>query len=159
MKYLKIAALFSLINTIFFGLFLYVLSSQSLSSKSQLQNADASVFERAVGVMPETATASPILPATSSPAADKEAAKPAPVKNPTPATPKPSVPAPSPVPPAEPNRCIVTISGQRYDVTDFRFQHPGGNIFACGTDMTQTFFGQHDQQILDSPEMARLKVQ
>ncbi len=159
MKYLKIAALFSLINAIFFGLFLYVLYSQNLSLKSQLQNASASVPEQAVGAMPETATTSPASPATSSPAAGKDEVKSAPaVQNPIPAAPKPSAPTPSQAPPAESNRCIITISGQRYDVTDFRSQHPGGDIFACGTDMTQTFFGQHDQQLLDSPEMAKLKV-
>jgi len=45
--------------------------------------------------------------------------------------------------PTTDNRCIITISNQRYDVTEFRNSHPGGNIFRCGNDMTRDFFGQH----------------
>jgi cytoskeletal protein RodZ len=40
-------------------------------------------------------------------------------------------------------RCIVTVSGNKYDVTVYRTQHSGGDIFKCGTDMTSIFFGQH----------------
>lgn len=48
--------------------------------------------------------------------------------------------------------CIVTIQGTRYDVTQFRNMHPGGNIFACGTDMTQRFFSQHNNETLKQLE-------
>lgn len=40
-------------------------------------------------------------------------------------------------------RCLITVNGQTYDVTDFRNQHSGGDIFDCGDDMTATFNGEH----------------
>ena len=39
--------------------------------------------------------------------------------------------------------CIVTISGQQFDVTRLRSTHSGGDIFACGTDMTATYQSRH----------------
>ncbi len=39
--------------------------------------------------------------------------------------------------------CIVTISGNLYDVTTLRQTHSGGDIFTCGTDMTAKYQGQH----------------
>ncbi len=64
----------------------------------------------------------------------------------------PSVkPTPTSVTPAPAdNRCIVTIQGKRYDVTQLRTTHSGGDVFNCGTDMTTIFFGQHNQQLLDT---------
>lgn len=47
-------------------------------------------------------------------------------------------------------RCIVTINDQRYDVTALRNTHSGGNIFVCNTDMTATFFTQHNQNFLNT---------
>ncbi|HAU99395.1 MAG TPA: hypothetical protein DCW55_04155 [Candidatus Pacebacteria bacterium] len=51
-------------------------------------------------------------------------------------------------------RCIVTISGKKYDVTAFIPFHPGGADAikkACGTDATELFFnrgskGPHPKQ-------------
>ena len=40
-------------------------------------------------------------------------------------------------------RCFITLNGKRYDVSSFRGQHEGGDIFACGTDMTEEFKGEH----------------
>lgn len=40
-------------------------------------------------------------------------------------------------------RCIVTLMGKKYDVTDFRELHEGGNLFVCGTDMTEKYIGKH----------------
>jgi len=51
-------------------------------------------------------------------------------------------------PPTPDNRCIVTIDGQRYDMTQFRNVHSGGDIFQCGTDMTSIFYQQHNQSYL-----------
>ncbi len=46
--------------------------------------------------------------------------------------------------PADPaGRCIVTISGNRYDVTSLRTSHPGGDVFVCGTDQTDLYRSQH----------------
>jgi cytochrome b involved in lipid metabolism len=39
--------------------------------------------------------------------------------------------------------CLVTISGQKYDVTKLASTHSGGNIFKCGTDMTSIYNVQH----------------
>ena len=39
--------------------------------------------------------------------------------------------------------CIVTLFGQKYDVAQFRNIHKGGDVFACGTDMTQQYIQQH----------------
>lgn len=149
MKYLKIAALFSLVNALFFGVFLYVLYSQNMILKSQ--DSVAPVVQEAAGTAP-VATSSPNQ--AESPSVPKAKSQTVPEQD-SPAAVKPN-PAPA-VQPAS-NRCIVTISGQKYDVTDFRTQHSGGDIFVCGTDMTRTFFGQHNQELLDSPKMASLKV-
>jgi cytochrome b involved in lipid metabolism len=46
------------------------------------------------------------------------------------------------------NRCIVTVSGNRYDVTSYRNSHSGGNIFTCGVDMTSVFKSQHSSGTL-----------
>lgn len=48
------------------------------------------------------------------------------------------------------NACIVTIEGQKYDVTTLRRTHSGGDVFVCNTDMTNTFFSQHNQRFLDT---------
>ncbi len=84
-----------------------------------------------------------LLPQKIEPASSSGGQKPAGKPSPTPA----SVSAPAP---AQDNRCIVTIQGKRYDVTQLRTTHSGGDIFACGTDMTNTFFGQHNQSLLDT---------
>jgi len=46
--------------------------------------------------------------------------------------------------------CVVMISGKKYDVSQLRNTHSGGNIFTCSTDMTNTFFSQHNQSMLNS---------
>lgn len=92
----------------------------------------------------------PVAQVASMPPQAKPAA-PAPITTPTP-TPTPSVtptpvPAPAPAPKVD-NRCIITIEGVRYDVTAFRNQHSGGDIFTCGADMTKIFFSQHNRALL-----------
>ena len=54
------------------------------------------------------------------------------------------------------NRCIVTIDGGRYDVSQFRNLHSGGDIFQCGTDMSAIFHGQHDSSYLS--RMSQYKI-
>lgn len=51
--------------------------------------------------------------------------------------------------------CIITISGSEYDVTDFRYEHDGGDVFKCGEDMTQAFQGKHKGYL---PMIEKLKV-
>lgn len=43
-------------------------------------------------------------------------------------------------------RCVVTIRGEKYDVSTFRDKHPGGNVFKCGEDMTSSFNKQHGEE-------------
>jgi hypothetical protein len=66
-------------------------------------------------------------------------------------SPKPSV-IPTAIPTAKKNpvlasnisaRCIITLFGKQYDVTQLRVTHSGGDIFKCGTDMTTTYQNQH----------------
>lgn len=59
-------------------------------------------------------------------------------------------PAPMHLPAPANNRCLITIQGKRYDVTSLRSTHSGGDVFQCGADMTATFFGQHNQTLLDT---------
>lgn len=66
------------------------------------------------------------------------------------------VPAPAPTEPPSSNRCIIAISGSNYDVTEYRNIHSGGDVFACGTDMTAAFLSQHPASFLQ--KMAQYKV-
>jgi cytochrome b involved in lipid metabolism len=63
-----------------------------------------------------------------------------------------------PITKANPKTCVITIEGNRYNVFTFKNQHSGGDIFQCGTDMTSSFFGQHEQQLLSSPQMQALRL-
>lgn len=53
-------------------------------------------------------------------------------------TPSPATPAPTPD-----SRCIIMLDGAKYDITQFRFSHSGGNVFTCSTDMSQIFHSRH----------------
>lgn len=65
---------------------------------------------------------------------------------------------PKPTPTTDPlaGKCIIYISGQRYDMTDFRNIHSGGDIFQCGTDMTAIFNDRHPSSYLD--RIAKYKI-
>lgn len=45
------------------------------------------------------------------------------------------------------SRCLITISGNQYDVTTFRTRHGGGDIFNCGTDMTAAYHSAHGNNL------------
>lgn len=45
------------------------------------------------------------------------------------------------------SNCIVTLFGKQYDVSPLRGDHPGGNIFTCGTDMTSVYQGEHGTSV------------
>lgn len=66
------------------------------------------------------------------------------------------IPTTAPAAPPVDNHCIVTISGSRYDVTQFRNIHSGGDVFKCGTDMTAVFLSQHSASFLQ--KMSQYKV-
>lgn len=40
-------------------------------------------------------------------------------------------------------RCIITLFGIKYDVTDLQRTHTKGVTFVCGTDMSVVYQGQH----------------
>ncbi len=94
-------------------------------------------------------TPAPTATAVQTPAAvTTPVATPSPTPTPTP-TPAPT-PAPVQVVPPTPtpvvdNRCIVTINGNKYDVTQLRNTHSGprGSFFQCNTDMTAAFQSEH----------------
>lgn len=50
------------------------------------------------------------------------------------------------------SRCFITLNGKRYDVSSFRGQHEGGDLFACGTDMTEEFKGEHKNDFARADE-------
>ncbi len=52
-----------------------------------------------------------------------------------------------PTPNINANRCIITVLGKQYDVTELRNTHTGGDVFNCGTDMTLIFQGQHGDNL------------
>lgn len=43
--------------------------------------------------------------------------------------------------------CLITLSGQQFDVTSLRKSHPGGDIFVCNTDMTASYQNQHGSSL------------
>ena len=43
--------------------------------------------------------------------------------------------------------CIITIDGQKYDVESLRDTHTGGDVFQCGTDMSDVFHGKHGNNL------------
>ena len=65
---------------------------------------------------------------------------------------------PTPTAPQDPlaGKCIIYVSGIRYNITEFRNTHGGGDIFQCGTDMTDNFKSQHPDSYLD--QMSRYKI-
>jgi hypothetical protein len=53
------------------------------------------------------------------------------------------------------NKCIVTINGKRYDLTEWQSTHPGGMVFRNGEDMTQAFIANHGK---DFGRMDRFEI-
>lgn len=45
------------------------------------------------------------------------------------------------------SNCIITLFGLQYDVTSLQASHTGGNLFACGTDMTATYQAMHGTDV------------
>ncbi len=80
-----------------------------------------------------------------------QAPGPAQPNNPSPTSPPAPAPAPQPT-----VGCMISVDGANYDVTNFRNQHSGGNIFNCGTDMSQIFWGQHNSSILSKMQKYRI---
>lgn len=76
---------------------------------------------------------------------------------PTQATAAPAAQAEHPPTPApKPTGCVIQIDGVRYEITSLRRTHSGGDIFQCGTDMSQVFWSRHNQQILQRMEQYKI---
>ena len=43
--------------------------------------------------------------------------------------------------------CVITLFGKQYDVATLQNAHTGGNLFACGIDMTATYQAQHGTDV------------
>lgn len=43
--------------------------------------------------------------------------------------------------------CVITLFGQKYDVTALRQTHSGGDVFKCGTDMTTIYQKKHGSNV------------
>lgn len=54
------------------------------------------------------------------------------------------------------NRCIIVVDSIQYDITRFRSLHSGGDIFQCGTDMSNIFHGQHDNSFVGKMSQYRI---
>ena len=94
------------------------------------------------GTLSPTLTGTPVLTTTIPAITGTIAPTPKPTTKVTPkatvkVTPKPTVST----------ACIITVSGKRYDVTRLRSTHSGGNIFKCGTDMTNTYQQMHGTSV------------
>ena len=59
--------------------------------------------------------------------------------------------------PATEKSCIITISGEKYNVQELIKSHPGGDVFECGKDNTSIFFSNHNKQFLQQ-RVAKYKV-
>ncbi|MBP7842563.1 hypothetical protein KA017_01010 [Candidatus Woesebacteria bacterium] len=62
-----------------------------------------------------------------------------------------------PIPKPQKPQCLVKIDGAAYDLEEFRSFHGGGDIFQCGTDMTNVFYSQHSKSYLEI--IAKYRIQ
>lgn len=134
-------------------------TSKSLTVLAEAPQVNTPVQGVTTKVTPAVSAPTPAPVATTAPA---EVAAPvvdvtaAPVPVVDSATPPPAPPAPAPsVPPPDP-RCLITISGGQYDVTQFRHIHSGGDVFQCGTDMTAAFLSRHPASFLSKMSQYRV---
>jgi hypothetical protein len=165
MKTLKIIIAITLVNAcVLTGM---VLVSTRFSTATELPAAGASIkaivpvsntSTREVGVSSgatarSTEQFSSLRTAVSPTNAPAHVATPVPIRPTVGAPVVPSIPAPEPT---QDTRCIISVNGIQYDVTVFRTIHGGGNIFTCGTDMTQVFYSQHSDRTLERMQQYKL---
>lgn len=148
MKFLRVAISISLLNFVFIALAVYSASSISALRKVTQTEKEISVLQD-INLSSPTPTNTPRITTVN---VAKTTTK-APTR-----TASPTIKTPSPTPPSTPvvNRCVIIIDGSKYDVTDFRSIHKGGDIFKCSTDMTQVFYSQHDKPFLSKIESMRV---
>lgn len=68
----------------------------------------------------------------------------------------PETNAPTYTPTSTSETCIIIVDGNKYDVTSFRDRHEGGNVFICGSDMSEAFHNQHNDRVLREVERYRI---
>lgn len=83
-------------------------------------------------------------------------AAPRPMVKPTAAPTRVVTPVKTATPEPLAGKCIIMIDGGRYDVTQFRNTHSGGNVFTCGTDVSAIFHRQHPNSFLDKMRQYRI---
>lgn len=146
-KVLKITAFGSLLA--FTGIVVFV----TVKSKNGVSVRQANVEQEVLA--PEDGNQS----ATSTPnqtATTQTETNPATIANPA----LTETPSPTPTATTKPTpdtRCLISIDGKSYDVTSYRNQHPGGDIFTCGTDMTKVFYSQHGSSTLEKMQRYLVK--
>lgn len=55
--------------------------------------------------------------------------------------------SPTPTVNTDINSCIITLFAKQYDVATLRSDHPGGDVFICGTDQTAIYQEQHGTDV------------
>lgn len=137
MKTIRNIFILGLVN---FVLILGVLFAADVKSNQITAQENLVIQDNLPNVTPEpTKSSIDVLPATTS----KITTTPSPVK----ASPEPTVITPTTDPLS--GKCLVYIDGTRYDMTEFRNIHSGGDVFQCGADMTSIFLGQHPSSYMD----------
>ncbi|TSA45266.1 hypothetical protein D4R52_02805 [bacterium] len=144
MKQFKVLILISLVN---FAVFFSIVALKQNSRALVAPLTTAAAVTGSAGEIAQKA-AKNISSAPNAPSSSNSSPSPAAPSSSNPPPASTSPPAANPPPAAD--RCIIIIQGSKYDVTDFRKIHTGGDIFQCGTDMTAVFFFQHNQRLLDT---------
>lgn len=144
MKLTKSLFIISIINFSFLVAILFFYSGGSPVSSSVTPVVSPTI---AIPFLQPTVTtaAAPPKPLVATP---KVTSTPAPTAIPTVA----STPTSNPLA----GKCLIYIDGTRYDVTRFRNQHSGGDVFTCGADLSQLFHDRHSNRFLNI--MAQFKI-
>lgn len=165
MKLIKILVSLALINAVIVVLLVSNLGQEKAvlpdpTTSSYQSGFGIDTYERTVVTQTPEPTLLPIASATRTnmptPIPSIEPI-PSAVVSPTPSpTPIPATATPTPTPTPTPTGCIVTIDGVKYNVDSLRKTHSGGDIFVCGTDMSVTFWNEHNSRILS--KMQKYKI-
>lgn len=134
MKLIKTLFILALTNLALLVAILFYFSGRTLSSPPP---APLPAITISPSLTPAVPTPTPTKTVTTSPTA------------------KPTITATPTVNPLA-GHCLITIDSVRYDVTNFRNQHSGGDVFTCGADLSQLFHDRHSNKFLDI--MAQFRI-
>lgn len=153
MQVIKILIAMSIINAVvMIGVVTYgtpMAPTLAVATPIQVEISPSPIASLAPTALPKAVKSTP-LPSLLSIA--RPTSTPARTSTPAPkVTPPPTTPAPTPD-----SRCLIQIDGVKYNVTQFRNLHSGGNVFSCGTDMSQIFWSRHNQAILNMMQQYRI---